>query len=69
MFEPLRVDVSALETGNEKVQVWQTFRGNEWDNFGEKKADENVKSGDGLVVTEIRCLGGKEYYQSRGGCE
>ncbi|KAF1810994.1 hypothetical protein P152DRAFT_508314 [Eremomyces bilateralis CBS 781.70] len=59
-FEPLRVDVSG-EADEETVQVWQTFRGNAWDNKGELR-------GAGKDVTvDIRALGSNEYYQSRGG--
>ncbi|KAI9716924.1 MAG: hypothetical protein M1812_005073 [Candelaria pacifica] len=52
-FAPLRVDVAS----DDVVEVWQTFRGNEWDNKGEKK---------GLPV-ELQLLGAKEYYQAREG--
>lgn len=43
--------------------MWQTFRGNEWDNKGEKY-------GAGKDISlEARLLGKKEFYESRGGCE
>jgi hypothetical protein len=74
LFEPLRVDVTAADAAGaegggtgEKVKVWQTFRGNEWENLGEVRG-EGSGDGDGLVV-EVRCLGAKEFYQERGGCE
>ena len=45
------------------VEVWQTFRGNEWDNKGEKY-------GAGKDISlEVVLLGKKEFYESRGGCE
>ena len=60
-FTPLRIDVS--EQG--KVAVWQTFRGNEWDNKGEM-----VGGGSGAEVTvNMQVLGRKDYYEARGGCE
>lgn len=62
-FEALRIDVSAGE-GLQKVEAWQTFWGNEWDNKGEKRGE-----GSGGVVVEVRPVGVKEYYQTRGGCE
>ncbi|KAJ9665388.1 hypothetical protein H2201_004465 [Coniosporium apollinis] len=46
----------------ELVQVWQTFRGNEWDNKGEVRG-----VGRGRVVAEVRAVAGKEYYQERSG--
>lgn len=67
-FEPLRIDVVKNETapGGEYVMAWQTFRGNEWDNKGEVRAQ-----GDGNtdVKMDVRCTGAKEYYQQRQGCE
>ena len=59
-FAPLRVDVGA----EEKVEVWQTFRGNEWDNKGEK-----VGEGVGSCRAEGRVVGGKAFYEARSGCE
>ncbi|KAI9814043.1 MAG: hypothetical protein M1827_003507 [Pycnora praestabilis] len=52
-FAPLRVDVGE----GEKVEVWQTFRGNEWENKGEKRG----------VPVELRVVGGREYYEKREG--
>ncbi|OCK91202.1 uncharacterized protein K441DRAFT_616357 [Cenococcum geophilum 1.58] len=65
-FEPLRVDVTVGGDGKgglqEKVAVWQTFLGNEWDNKGEKRG-----GGPSGVVAEVRPIGVKEYYEVRGG--
>ncbi|KAF2755093.1 hypothetical protein EJ05DRAFT_478902 [Pseudovirgaria hyperparasitica] len=66
-FETLRVDVTATVAADgtkqdEKVTVWQTFRGNEWDNRGERRGE----GGSGLVV-EVGVGSGKEYYQMRQG--
>ena len=59
-FTPLRVDVS--EQG--KVAVWQTFRGNEWDNKGERLGGGSSEE----VTVDVQVLGRKEYYETRGGC-
>ncbi len=56
VFAPLRVDVSS----NDKMEAWQTFRGHEWDNNGEKMTERPV---------ELKVLGGKEYYDQRSGCK
>lgn len=55
VFAPLRVDVSS----NDKVEAWQTFRGHEWDNKGEKLMERPV---------QLKVLGGKDYYDQRSGC-
>lgn len=76
-FAPLRVDVveKAVEKavkvteGTEdvkEVQVWGTFRGNEWNNKGEIV---EVKGIGGVSWFEVRALGGKEYLVDRPGCE
>ena len=45
------------------VEVYQTFRGNEWDNKGERL-------GAGVDVNvNVRVLTEKNFYESRGGCE
>ena len=68
-FEPLRIDVTlekAVEGSGEqreRVQAWQTFFGNEWDNKGEGRGD----GGNGLVV-EVHPRAPKQYYQERAGC-
>ncbi|KAK7512578.1 uncharacterized protein IWZ02DRAFT_384875 [Phyllosticta citriasiana] len=66
-FENLRVDVGVekkAESGQEEVvRAWQTFRGNEWDNRGEKRGEGRG----GRANLEVRVMGGKEYYIQRGG--
>lgn len=47
-----------------KIEVWQTFRGNEWDNKGER-----MGGGVGDVRVEARAAGEKGFYEGRGGCE
>ena len=58
-FAPLRVDVDRQGV----VEVYQTFRGNEWDNKGERLGvgkDVNVN---------VKVLVEKNFYESRGGCK
>ncbi|KAH0551128.1 hypothetical protein GP486_007530, partial [Trichoglossum hirsutum] len=57
-FAPLRVDVGA----DGAVEAWQTWRGNEWGNKGERRG-----GGSGGVVIEIRPAGTKEFYIERQG--
>ncbi|KKY28702.1 hypothetical protein UCDDS831_g00087 [Diplodia seriata] len=73
VFENLRVDVEEAvdyDSGNakktEKVRAWQTFRGNEWANRGEKRGETSGKEA-GQMMAEVRVLGRKEYYQERSG--
>ncbi|TVY51896.1 hypothetical protein LCER1_G004479, partial [Lachnellula cervina] len=68
-FAPLRVDVSGTGAGDgngvgEKVQVWGTFRGNEWGNKGEEYA---VRKVGGVWVWEVRVIAEKEYFFERSG--
>ncbi|GAB7351328.1 hypothetical protein MBLNU459_g1737t2 [Dothideomycetes sp. NU459] len=69
-FPPFRVDVTAAgaaaEAGGERVEIWQTFRGNEWENKGAKFGE--AAAGGELVVT-LTPSGRKEYFQKREGCE
>jgi len=60
IFEDLRVDVSANDTG-EYVSAWTTWRGNEWDNRGESRGGGYGHN----VRLEVRPVAGKEYYQQR----
>lgn len=57
-FAPLRVDV---EGENEDVKVWETFRGNDWDNKGEAVPKDSVGY-------EVRVLGVKSYFMERSKC-
>ena len=70
VFEPLRVDV-ADEAGKEYVKSWQSFRGNEWDNKGEKRGEgeANVAGGTAKADLYVNVLGSKEYYAKRQGCK
>ena len=55
VFAPYRVDVVGQE-----VEVWQTWRGNEWDNKGEMV---------GKGWAEVKVVGRKEFYEGRAGCK
>lgn len=61
-FENLRIDVGTGE-GSNKVEAWQTFMGNEWENKGEKR--------DGVIpgTLEVKPVGRKDYYTQRQGCK
>jgi O-acetylhomoserine/O-acetylserine sulfhydrylase len=47
-----------------QVTAWETFRGNDWGNKGERAAALNVLG----TAFEVRCLGRKEYYMERSSC-
>lgn len=62
-FQPLRVDVS--NTGSsQKIEAWQTFRGNEWSNKGPSVGSS---SGGNDLQIQVRPSGQREYYSQRGG--
>ncbi|EEP79234.1 conserved hypothetical protein [Uncinocarpus reesii 1704] len=61
VFAPYRVDVGA--DGN-VIGVWETFRGNPWDNKGVEKA---VGTGSGPVHVDAKVLGKREFYEQRAG--
>jgi hypothetical protein len=69
-FAPLRVDVHELITtvvGNDQeVQVWGTFRGNEWSNKGEVV---QAQKEEGIWTFNGRVQGGKDYFIERAGCK
>lgn len=75
-FAPLRVDVHPEVKPQDgavndvaPVEVWGTFRGNEWENKGEV-VDVQKLDGDGRIWGfEVKVTGVKEYYMTRGGCE
>lgn len=55
----------------EDVSVWQTFRGNEWENKGEAVSVKELDA-EGLHTVwgfELKCVGGKEYLIQRQGCK
>jgi hypothetical protein len=63
-FKPLRVDVHS--GAEEKVEIWGTFRGNEWSNRGEVV---EVKTAAGVWEFEVRVAQAKEYFLERSGCK
>lgn len=69
-FPPYRVDVTLGDagadgaSGEELVEVWQTFRGNEWSNKGSKFGE-----GQEMLTVELRPLSKKNFYETRGGCK
>ena len=74
----MRVDVVAIpaaeskgatEQGTERkrVDVWQTFRGNEWDNKGEKLGGGTLEQGG--VTINIGVLAERAFYEARARCK
>ncbi|KXJ96971.1 hypothetical protein Micbo1qcDRAFT_155707 [Microdochium bolleyi] len=64
-FAPLRVDVGPFEDAL-KVQVWETYRGNDWENKGEEIPARKVGAGSLRGgVYEARLVGRKVYFQER----
>lgn len=72
-FAPLRVDVVPVVSGagqsdkdekvsGLKVQAWETFRGNDWDNKGEVVGLEGA-------ALRLRVLGQKGFFMERSSCE
>lgn len=67
IFAPYRVDIAA---DGSVLGVWETFRGNPWDNRGAEKYIVDVagrKSAD--VVVEAKVLGRRGFYEERATCE
>jgi ER membrane protein complex subunit 7 len=66
-FAPLRVDVDGDSDGKNgavRLRVWETFRGNDWDNTGEEIRPAVVGG-----AFPVKVLGSKVYYTERGSCE
>ena len=74
-IHPLRVDVTLPESevGKENIRrgwedgeinVWQTFRGNEWGNKG-----ESLGAGRGGADVEVKVLGERKFFEERSGCK
>lgn len=69
VFAPYRVDVAADGT---VLGVWETFRGNAWDNRGTEKYVADVAGGHARqtdVVVEAKVVGRKGFYEERAKCE
>lgn len=67
VFAPYRVDVAA---DGSVLGIWETFRGNPWDNRGAEKyvVDVAGKKQDDVVV-EAKVVGRKNFYEERAKCE
>lgn len=69
VFAPYRVDVAA---DGAVLGVWETFRGNAWDNRGPEKYVVDVAGGQKKqtdVVVEAKVVGRKGFYEERAKCE
>lgn len=51
------------------VRAWETFRGNDWANVGERVGVVEGGDGSGSVLLEARVLGAKGYFMERSSCE
>ena len=59
------MDVQAASDGSKKrIAVWQSFRGNEWDDKGEQLGE-----GEGSVSIAVSPVVQKNFYEERKGCE
>lgn len=67
VFAPYRVDVAA---DGSVLGIWETFRGNPWDNRGAEKyvVDVAGKKQDDVVV-EAKVVGRKTFYEERAKCK
>lgn len=66
-FAPYRVDVSA---DGSILGIWETFRGNAWENRGaEKFVSDGAAGSKGDVLVEAKVLGRKSFYEERETCE
>lgn len=66
LFENLRVDVApASATGEEYVEAWTTWRGNEWDNKGEIRGEGQGRN----INIEVRPLVMRDFYYQRSHCK
>lgn len=67
VFAPYRVDVAA---DGSILGIWETFRGNPWDNRGAEKYVVDVANKRTTnVVVEAKILGRKGFYEERAKCE
>lgn len=83
VFAPMRVDVlrsttaGGDEDGGVKVRVWETFRGNDWENKGLEVVARSVRLGAGDVpgdddeveAFDVKVWGAKNYFNERSTCE
>ena len=67
IFAPYRVDISADGT---VLGIWETFRGNPWDNRGAEKflADVSAPDSGRDVTVEAKVLARRGFYEERSTC-
>jgi hypothetical protein len=65
IFAPYRVDVAADGT---VLGIWETFRGNPWDNRGSEKFVAQVGASSDVVI-EAKVVGRRGFYEERPKCE
>lgn len=53
----------------QEVQVWGTWRGNEWSNKGEKVEVQEVEGRVGVWGFSVKATSAKEYFVERAGCK
>jgi hypothetical protein len=67
VFAPYRVDVAA---DGSILGIWETFRGNPWDNRGAEKYIVDIAGKKQIdVVVEAKVLGRKVFYEQRAQCK
>jgi hypothetical protein len=70
VFAPYRVDISADGT---VLGMWETYRGNPWDNRGPEKFVVDAAAGNGAkaseVTVEAKVLARRGFYEERARCE
>lgn len=69
IFAPYRVDVAA---DGSILGIWETFRGNQWENRGVEKYVAQVtdkSKNDAAVTVDARVLARREFYEERPKCE
>lgn len=64
VFAPFRVDISA---DGKVVGVWETYRGNPWDNKGVERIVERDAEGKNVIV-EAKVVGMRGFYEERAKC-
>src|SRR5699024_7557530 len=66
VFAPYRVDVAA---DGKVLGVWETFRGNPWDNRGAEKFNAVDAAARKDVTVEAKLLAKRGFYEQRSSCK
>jgi len=66
VFAPYRVDVA---TDGKVLGVWETFRGNPWDNRGAEKFNAVDAAAKKDVTVEAKLLARRGFYEQRSKCK